>query len=79
MWLFMWHILKTIGKSQLWNLGISTDTAKFTNVTFVLIYLVPVSITYNYSYLYDLLFIRPEASIGVVEQRVVYIFGVPVR
>ena len=39
-----------------------------TNTTYVLIYLAPLSLFYNYSFLYDLLFIHPEASIGVAEK-----------
>ena len=66
------------------HLSISIDTAKlsfsltnffwknktFTNDTaFVLNYLAIVSVCYNYSFLYDLFFIHPEASIGVLEKR----------
>ena len=38
------------------------------NTTFVLIYLAPVSLLYNYSFLYDLLFNHPETNIGVAEK-----------
>ena len=40
-----------------------------TNTTLVLIYLAPVSLCYNYSFLYDFLFIHPNASISFVENR----------
>ena len=39
------------------------------NTTLVLNYLVPVSLCYNYSFFYDLFFIHPEASVGVLEKR----------
>ena len=39
------------------------------NTTHMLNYLAPVSLCYNYSFLYDLLFIHPEASIGIVKER----------
>ena len=79
----MQHILKTIWKSRHWYFSINIDTAKtkktkilikqkfLTNTILVLIYLTPVSLFYNYSFLYDLFFIHPEASIGVLEKKVV--------
>ena len=39
-----------------------------TNAALVLIYLVPVLVCYNYSFLYPF-FIHPEAFIGVLEKR----------
>ena len=77
----MQHILKTISKSRHLHLSISIDTAKFyisltkvfwknkifiTNRTLVLNYL---ALCYNYSFLYGLFFIHPDASIGVIEKR----------
>ena len=40
-----------------------------TNATLVLIYLAPVSLCNNYSFIYDLLFIYPEATTSLVEKR----------
>ena len=39
-----------------------------TNTTLVLNYLGPVSLCYNYSFLCDILFIHPDASIGALEK-----------
>ena len=39
------------------------------NTTLVLIYLAPVSFYYNYSFFHDLLFMYPEAYIGVVKEK----------
>ena len=39
-----------------------------TNATLVLNYLAPVSLCYNFSFLYYILFIHPGASIGVLEK-----------
>ena len=39
-----------------------------TNITLVLNYLTSVSLWYDYSFLYDLFFIHPEASIGILEE-----------
>ena len=38
------------------------------NTTLVLIYLAPVSLFYNDTFIYDLLFIHPEATTGFVEK-----------
>ena len=40
-----------------------------TNATLALIYLAPVSLCNNYSFIYDLLFIHPEATTSLVEKR----------
>ena len=40
-----------------------------TITTLVVIYLAPMSLCYNNSFIYDLLFIHPEANMAVVEKR----------
>ena len=79
--LFVQYILKTIWKYWHWQFGISINTAKFYfsltktfrkikhyQCNYCVIYLAPVSLCYKFSFIYDLLFIHPEATIGALEK-----------